>query len=262
MKNLLFLSGLPRSGSTLLGSILSQHPEIHVTPTSPLSDLLCLIDENFSRLDAQYTYDKEHIVYNTYSSILSNFYNHVSKKYVIDKHRAWPRNVSSLRKFLGEEPKIICTNRRISEIVASYISLIEKNKQEDNFVDNFLRQHQKEINIDNRVESLWRNYISDPYESTVFGLTHFKDNIHFVNYNDLTENPNQELKKIYQFLGIDFFNHDFENILNTCAEKKDSAWGLENLHKIRSKLGRTNCPPEEVIGKENTKLFDKFNILL
>ena len=62
MKNLLFLSGLPRSGSTLLGSILSQHPEIYVTPTSPLSDLLCLIDESFSRLDIQYTYDKQNIV--------------------------------------------------------------------------------------------------------------------------------------------------------------------------------------------------------
>lgn len=261
MKNLLFLSGLPRSGSTLLGSILNQHPDIHVTPTSPLSDLLCLIDENFSRLDIQYTFDKDTIVHNTYSSLLSNFYGHIPKDYVMDKHRAWPRNVTSLRKFLGEEPKIICTNRRISEVIASYISLIEKNNQEDNFVDSFLRAHKKEINTDNRAECLWRNYISDPYESTVFGLTHFKNNIHFVDYNNLTENPTQEFEKIYNFLKIDFFNHDFENVLNTCAEEKDSAWGLENLHKIRSKLGRTNRPPEEVIGKENTELFDKFNIL-
>lgn len=260
MKNLLFLSGLPRSGSTLLGSILSQHPEIHTTPTSPLSDLLCLIDENFSRLDIQYTYDKDQIVYNTYSSVLNNFYNHIPKNHIIDKHRAWPKNVNSLRKFLGKEPKIICTTRRISEIIASYVSLIEKNNQSNNFIDEYLRKTNKEINLNNRVECLWRNYISDPYESTVVGLNNFRDNIHLVNYNDLTNDPSKELKKIYEFLEIDPYKHDFENILNTCAEEKDAAWGLENLHKIRSKLGRTNRPPEEVIGIENTLLYDKFNL--
>jgi sulfotransferase len=259
-KFLLFLSGLPRSGSTLLGSILSQHPEIHVTPTSPLSDLLCLIDENFSKLDVQYTYNKSDIVSNTYSSILNNFYNHIEKRYVIDKHRAWPRNVNSLKAFLGKEPKILCTNRRISEIISSYINLIEKNNQANNFVDQHLISIGKEINTDNRVECLWEYYISDPYKSTVFGLTHFKNNIHLINYNDLIDNPENEIEKIYKFLEITPHKHDFKNILNTCAEEKDSAWGLENLHIIRSKLGRTNRPPEEVIGIENTILYDKFNL--
>jgi len=73
MKTLFFLSGLPRSGSTLLGSILSQHPELQATPTSPLADLLCWIDQGFTKLDIQYTYDKEQIQYNTYSSILETF---------------------------------------------------------------------------------------------------------------------------------------------------------------------------------------------
>ncbi len=255
-----FLSGLPRSGSTLLGSILSQHPDIHVTPTSPLSDLLCLIDENFSRLDIQYTYDKEDITYNTYSSLLNNFYNHIQKGHVIDKHRAWPRNVKSLETFLDTEPKIICTNRRISEIIASYILLINKNNQTDNFVDNFLRQANKEITLDNRVEALWKNYVSDPYESTVYGLTHHRKNIHVVNYDDLMNEPQKCLDKIYDFLCLDYYDHNFNDILNTCAEEKDAAWGLDNLHKIRPKLERTSPPPEEIIGKENTNLFDKFNI--
>lgn len=255
-----FLSGLPRSGSTLLGSILSQHPDIHVTPTSPLSDLLCLIDENFSRLDIQYTYDKENIVYNTYSSLLENFYKHIKKGHVIDKHRAWPRNVKSLEMFLDIEPKIICTNRRISEVIASYILLINKNKQTDNFVDNFLRESGKEITLDNRVEVLWRNYVSDPYESTVYGLTHHRNNIHVVNYDDLINNPQRCLSEIYEFLNVEDHINNFNSILNTCAEEKDAAWGLDNLHKIRRKLKRTSPPPEKVIGKENTELFDKFNI--
>lgn len=259
MKNLYFLSGLPRSGSTLLGSILSQHSKLQATPTSPLADLLCWIDEGFSKLDLQYTYDKESIQYNTYNSILDNFYNHIEKPYILDKHRGWCKNVSSIEKFLHQSPKIIATNRRISEVLASYIILMKKNKT-DNFVDAHLRREGKLITTDNRIECLWKNYVKDPYESLVYGLQHYSQNIHLVDYNDLIQNPEKELNQIYEFLDIEPHKHDLSSILNSCAEDKDDAWGIENLHKIRPKLQKTSLPPEEIIGEENVKLYDKFNI--
>ncbi len=40
MKKIYFLSGLPRSGSTVLAAILSQNPSIHATSTSNLLDTL------------------------------------------------------------------------------------------------------------------------------------------------------------------------------------------------------------------------------
>ena len=259
MKTLYFLSGLPRSGSTLLGSILSQHSKLQATPTSPLADLLCWIDDGFSKFDIQYTYDKDRIQYNTYHSILENFYNHIEKPCVLDKHRGWCKNVPSIEKFLHQTPKIIATNRRISEVLASYIILIEKN-QTDNFVDAHLRKEGKSITTNNRVECLWKNYVYETYQSLVYGLQHYRENIHLVDYNDLTQNPEETILKIYQFLEIESHQHDFSNILNSCAEDKDDAWGIENLHKIRSKLQRTSPPPEEIIGEENVKLYDKFNI--
>ena len=221
MKTLFFLAGLPRSGSTLLGSILSQHPKIQATPTSPLADLLCWIDEGFSKLDLQYTYDKQQIQYNTYNSILENFYNHIEKPYILDKHRAWAKNVPSIEKFLNQTPKIIATNRRVSEVLASYILLIQRNGETDNFVDAHLGREGKLITTDNRIECLWKNYVCDPYESLVYGLTHNRSNIHLVDYNDLTQNPERELNKIYQFLEIEPHTHDLSSILNTCAEEKD-----------------------------------------
>jgi sulfotransferase len=260
MKTLFFLSGLPRSGSTLLGSILSQHPKLQATPTSPLADLLCWIDEGFSKLDLQYTYDKQNITYNTYNSILENFYNHIEKPCILDKHRGWCKNVPSIEKFLHQTPKIIATNRRISEVLSSYILLIQRNNERDNFIDAHLRREGKLITIDNRIECLWKNYVCDPYESLVYGLQHNSQNIHLVDYNELMQKPEKTIEKIYEFLEIDSYQHDFSHILNTCAEDKDYAWGIDNLHKIRPKLQRTSPPPEEVIGEENVKLYDKFNI--
>lgn len=260
MKTLFFLSGLARSGSTLLGSLLNQHPEVHTTPTSPLADLLCLIDRDLSQLDIQYTYDRQEIEYNTYNSLLTNFYNHIPKKYILDKHRAWPKNLVPVKKFYTDTPKVIATYRPIPEIITSFITLIERTGQYDNFIDNDLRKNNLPITNSNRAEFLWRFYISDPYESLVYGLRNFRENIHLVNYNDLTQNPEQELKKIYNFLEIEPHQHDFSNILNTCGEQKDREWGLEKLHDIRPELKRISKSPEEVIGEENVKLYELFNI--
>jgi sulfotransferase len=258
MKTLFFLSGLARSGSTLLGSLLSQHPEIHTTPTSPLADLLCVLDKAFDMSDIQYTYDKPKVQYNTYNAILSNFYNHIPKKYILDKHRGWPRNVLSTEKFLDNEVKIVATYRPIPEVLTSFITLIDKD--ENNFIDDRLKNDNLPITTDNRLEYLWRFYTSDVYESLIYGLRHHREKIHLVEYNNLIKDPEKELNSIYEFLNIEPHKHDFSNILNTCAEEKDNEWGLKNLHKIRPKLERKSRSPKEVIGEENVKLYSVFNI--
>jgi hypothetical protein len=54
MQKLYFLVGLPRSGSTLLASLLNQHPDVFASPTSPLMDLLCQTDRTMTALRQQY----------------------------------------------------------------------------------------------------------------------------------------------------------------------------------------------------------------
>lgn len=260
MKKIYFLGGLPRSGSTLLGSLLNQHPEIYTTPTSPLTDFLFLINQNFNYLDLQYTYEKEKIEYNIYTSVINNFYNHISKKYIIDKHRAWTKNLSSIKKFYTDEPKVIATYRTIPEIISSYISLIEKENQYHNFIDEKLREDDLKITNTNRAEYIWRFFLSDPYESLVYGITNFKKNIHLINYDDLMLNPQTELNKIYEFLEIEYYTNDFNNIQNTCKEKKDKMWGLNGLHDIRSSISKISKNPIDVIGEKNVKLYSKFNL--
>lgn len=260
MNKLFFCSGLPRSGSTVLLSILSQNSDIYCTPTSPLADFLCLTDHNFSHIDYNYTYEKEKVQYNVYNSIIKNFHGHVSKKYIIDKHRGWAKNLLPIKKFYTDTPKVLATYRPIPEILSSFISLIEEKNQYDNFVDNRLREDNVQITNSNRAEYLWRFYVSDPYESLIYGLKNFRDCIHLINYNDLIKKPDVEIEKIYNFLEIDSYPHYYENIINTCGEEKDREWGLEGLHNIRPILEKKSKCPEEVIGQENVKLYNLFNI--
>lgn len=258
MDNIFFLSGLPRSGSTLLGSLLSQNPEIYVSPTSPLLDLFCKIDEALNLLKENYTFDLEEVSKNIFKSLPNSFYNNVEEKYIVDKHRGHPKNVIPLTKFVTNSPKIICLIRPIAEIISSYIKLINQSDQ-NNFVDEHLDSINLKKTTENRASVLWNEYISDPYESTKIGLENYRDCILLINYDDLVFNPNQTLARIYKFLNIPpFENHNFNNIKNYCTEKDDK-WGIENLHTIRENLSKTSTDPNLILGNYLTKFYNEFS---
>ena len=261
-KTIFFLSGLPRSGSTLLGSILGQNSKITVTPTSPLLDLMCYTNESFQRLNKTYTFDYKTVSDNIYKGILENFYNNINTEIVIDKHRGWPRNITPIKQYITDNPKIICTYRRISEIITSYIVLIEKDKSKSNFIDEALKESNQSITIENRAKILWYKFISDPYESTVFGLKNCRKNIHFVSYDELTSNPQSCFSKIYKFLNMEDYTHNFDDIINYCVEDKDYAWGVNGLHDIRTKLEKKSVDPINVLGPYLTNYYDQFNLLI
>jgi hypothetical protein len=81
-----------------------------------------------------------------------------------------------------------------------------------------------------------------------------------VEYNQLIENPQEELDKVYKFLEVSPQNNNFNEIENACGEQKDEAWGLRDLHTIRPKLSKISQNPIDVIGEENVKLYSKFDL--
>jgi len=257
MKKVHFLSGLPRSGSTLLGSLLAQNPSLHVTPTSPVLDLLCATNDTFLKLKQKYTYNYE-IDGEIYRAIISTFYNQFKEPIIIDKHRGWPRNMVPAHMFVAPEPRFICTLRPISEVITSYIVLMDRN--EDNFVDTHLKSKRIPITTENRAKCLWEEYVSDPYESFKFGVTNYKDYVHLVNYDDLVSDPDNILDGIYTFLGLDVIKHDFGDIKNACSEEKDEAWGLRDLHTIRPVLNKISVHPHKILGPYLSSYYDQFNI--
>lgn len=255
-----FLSGLPRSGSTLLGSLLNQNPDVYVSPTSPLLDLLCLQNEAINKVKQQYTFDVGQQSGAIYDSLPLAFYRHIREPHIIDKHRAWPRNIHPARMHVSTNPKIICTYRPIPDIITSFLKLIEKDP--NNFIDKNLIQKQSPRNTKTRAAELWNGYISDPWQSVQIGLKKHASNIHLVSYDDIVTRPEATLKNIYSFLEIpEYAGHSFSEIANTCAESKDSAWGLKDLHTLRPDLKKTSNDPIQVLGKEMCAHYSQYNIL-
>lgn len=257
-KQVFFLSGVPRSGSTVLASLLNQNPLITVTQTSPILDTLQLVSSNWSNMSINVIDQSPDQLKNMLSGMLNSAYQHTDTPYIIDKHRAWPRNVDYIQTITGIRPKIICTTRNISEIISSFIILMDKNK-ETSYIDTALIAENKPITTATRARMLWEQYINVPWTSLKYGYEQNPDCIGFFDYTDIVANPEDTLKRLYAFLGIEYYpDHVFTKL--SPMHENDAAWGMPGLHNIRSSLKKTSPPASDILGEELAAYYDSLNL--
>lgn len=257
-KKIYFLSGLPRTGSTLLGSILSQNPEVHVTPTSPMYPLLVATNEQLNLLNLQHTFDQVATGDRVYKAMVEAFYSGIEEPVIFDKHRGWPKHVEAIKSYFNPDARIVATIRPIAEIITSYLVLADKD--ENNFIDKHLRDLSQQITNENRANLLWSSYMKASYENLKHGMDTHRKNILLVEYRDIVFRPEETLKKVYKFCDIEPYVHDLKSIENKCAEAKDEAWGMKNLHTIRPALDMQSADPLAYLPKAAVEYFNKFNI--
>jgi len=258
-KKFFYLSGLQRSGSTVLGSILSQNPNIYVSPTSPLLDLVKLTDDNWSSLTSNIKNKHPEQILNVFRGLFDSLYEHTNKSIIIDKNRYWPVNTDLLKAVTKESPKIIVTVRDISEILASLLTINRKN--DINIIDNKLKEQEKFINDKTRCEYLWNNFVSIAWNNIKICYDKNKEYMYFVEYNDIVNNPEQTLTGIYNFLEIKPYKHNFNNIFNHEPENDFETYaGLSGLHDVRPVLKCTSLPAEQILGKNIAEQYNNLKL--
>ena len=126
MKEIFFLSGLPRSGNTLFGSLMNQNPNVAVTANSITADMM---GELFSlkKIDIFQNYPDHKSFDNVCLKIFENYYEHWKADYIIDR-APWgmPPNINFLKMY-HKNIKIIVLVRDVVEILASFIRFSAKN---------------------------------------------------------------------------------------------------------------------------------------
>jgi sulfotransferase len=243
------LTGLPRSGSTLLSSLLSQNPNIHASQNSTLISLLWHTIDQYEKEEATQAFKVENQLHNTLFYMSHGFYSHITKPVIVDKSRAWAYNFSVAKESFRNNPKLIATVRSIPDILASFINLANKNP--NNYIDKALAKLNMPITDDNRCEWLVSKTgtLFESWESLKFGYDNNNSDILIVEYDDLVTNPKQELSKIYKFINQPYFEHDFQNIINQTPED-DTVYGIEDFHTVRKNLSKSPNIALDILGEE------------
>lgn len=276
MKTYFFMSGLPRSGSTLLSSLLNQNPNVYSGPSSPVVPTMLALETSLANDELFRAFPKPQIAAKMIAGVLETFYSDVDKKYIIDKNRSWVNRLHYIPGYFGIEPKVLCPVRNIDEILTSFITMQRRNPitQEGkiNFIDEMLVKNNVLLTDDNRCE-----FLASP--NGILGQSYFgiqkalmdgkQKNLHFIEYDDLMNKPEETMRKIYEFLGMDYFQHDFSKIENIHKENDSEVYGVPDMHDVRNTLGKVSADPKDILSKatldrckelEFWRNLDNFNV--
>ena len=265
MKTFYFMAGLPRSGSTLLSSILNQNPRFYSGPSSPVLGAMYAVEENFTNNELYTGYPKPNQVREIIGSIPHHFYSDVQQPVVFDKNRAWTARVPYIEGYIGQQAKILVPVRRVDEILTSILTMVHRNPFQEgqpriNFVDEQLVKTNTPINDYNRCMYLLNGggIVYESLNAIMEGFTqNVRDKMHFVDYNDLVSNPEKIMEDIYDFLGEEYYEHDFDSLSNIHREDDLFTYGLGDMHEVRSELKKTAPPPASVLPPEILDLYEQ-----
>ena len=244
-----FISGLPRSGSTLLSSILRQNSRFHAGVTSPIAGLVTSLVAKMSGLSEFAPFFDDTRRRAVLLGLFESFYGDCAPV-VFDTNRNWTAK-APVAVDLYPQAKFICTVRQIGWINDSIERLLRKNPLQVARVLNF----QPGGSVYSRTEALMNS------ETGMIGLawsclremwfSDLQDRIIIVDYDRLVSHPAQVISGLYDALGETPYAHDFENI-EFDEPDYDANLGIPGLHKVRPRVSaeaRHPCIPPDIFAK-------------
>lgn len=255
MKKYYFISGLYRSGSTLLSAILNQNPRFYSGPMSPVLSIIDNLESSIPNSEPYVAFPKPLQVHEIISSIIHHYYSDIQEEVVFDKHRMWPKYINYIEGYIKQKAKIICPVRDIDEVVVSFLKIIHKNKSNEkvNPLDKEIILRDLPINDINRSKVMLDE---NGYAQTCVDVMKYavdaglSDRLLFVEYKDLVMRPKYVFKRVYDFLEEDYYNHDFNKIKNNNEVKDEEYYGLKGLHDVREKLEITSYNPKDYLTED------------
>ena len=253
-KTIHFVSGLPRSGSTMIQCVLRQNPAVHAEPVSSLAVCFNSIFANWNQIEANKEYPNEQAKRSVLKGILQNYHLSSEKPIVFDKDRMWPSRIALLEEVLQRPVKILCCVRNPAELLSSFEKIRRNNPTRLTMADG---------SPDGSTIAGRCLYYAG--QNGALGVAHalikdsitmgYADRLLFIDYNRFCNSPKSQTKRIYDFFELPSFEHDYENI-----EQKevysDIELALPNLHRIKNKIEKTTVNCVEYLGLD---LYEQYN---
>ncbi|OYU45778.1 MAG: sulfotransferase family protein [Burkholderiales bacterium PBB4] len=248
-----FISGLPRSGSTLLAAILKQNPRFSAGMSSPVANFVSSLLAQVSA-GSEFSVQVDNVQRKALlKGVFNSYYERENDKEIIfDTNRMWCAKLPTLLD-LYPDAKVIACVRNVAWVMDSIERQYRSNPYENTklFGNNMGRS-----TVYQRLEGLAQHdqlvgFAWAALREAFYG--EYAKSILVIDYDLLTQAPEKVIGLLYDFLGEPCFAHDFEQLVYD-APDFDLQLGLPGLHRVRPKVEfserRTIIPPD---------LFDKFS---
>jgi sulfotransferase len=242
-----FITGLPRSGSTLLSSILKQNPKFHSSISDPLATMVKGIIETSQEGPGMKVEVPVERRKNTIIGMFEGFYKHVDKPVIFNTNRAWTLLTPQIKELFPKTKMLVCV-RDINWILDSFEKAHRSNPLSINTVTGGLSG-----TVYSRSDLLMeeKGIVGFPYIGIKQAITGLEKNmLMLLEYNELCKNPEKIMRAVYGFIEQEYFNHDFENV-EASWDEYDAEIGV-NLHRVRKRvefLPRQFILPPDILQK-------------
>jgi hypothetical protein len=227
-RKLFFLVAMPRSGNTLFASIMNQNPSVAATSNSItleiMKDLFLL-----KQTDVFLNFQDHKSLDNVLDIVYDTYYKDWPQRIIIDRGPVMtPGNFELMQKHYKRPFKVIVLLRDLMDVLASYMQWYTENP--DAFPNRF--------NLKNDDEKL--GMIMNKDGAVAKDLEAIKNSYnypglcHYVKYDDMVTQPEQEFRKIYGFLNEPYFNHRFIDLNQVSVNglSYDDRIVGNNMHKL------------------------------
>ena len=251
-----FISGLPRSGSTLLSGILRQNPRFFAAMTSPVAPLMnsCLEQigaggEFFTFFDDKKRKDICHALFNAYYQDKSEH------EIIFDTNRIWTARLHQLTE-LFTDFRVICCVRNPAWIMDSFESIYRKNP----FDYSRMYSPQSRLTVYSRSESMINAGGVVGSAWTALKEAYYgdqSDHLLLIDYDLLTQHPRRTMQLFYEFIDEPEFEHDFDHV-DYQENEFDQSLGVRGLHTVKKKVefkARSSVLPPDLFAKYSEMAF-------
>jgi sulfotransferase len=242
-----FITGLPRSGSTLLSSILKQNPRFHASITDPVANLVKGVIENCQNSPGMKSEVPVSRRQNMVRYLIDGYYADVDKPIIFNTNRAWTYLTHVTGELYPRSKHIVCV-RDINWVLDSFESAHRRNPFSTNTVTGGLSQ-----SVYQRVDTLMKEdgVVGFPYTGIKQAITGADSHQLFIlEYEQLCKQPGSIMKALYNFINEPHFEHDFDNVAASWDEY-DAEIGIK-LHEVRQKVEWRTRPfilPPDILNK-------------
>lgn len=252
MKSYYFISGLPRSGSTLLSAILRQNPDFYADIASKLPAIVSKTIDSFSRSLQEGVIDEMQRK-NIVNAVFKGYYQHIDKPVIFDSGREWTSK-THLLKHLFPYTKILCCVRDVVSILNSFEVAFSKNP----LYKNKLLDHNDNVYyrcVDLMEEG--KGIVYTPFLHLKEGYAANPHMILLIKYENLCKDPEKTMKEVYEFLEKPYYPHNFEDV-EYSNEIFDSACNIMNFHTVKRKVEYN--PPKCILPLEVVERYKQMNM--
>lgn len=241
-----FISGLPRSGSTLMAAILRQNPRFHAGMSSPIASFFESIIAQVSAGSEMSSMVDQDQRARLLRGLFASYYEGLDRPIIFDTNRAWTAQLPALMA-LFPNAKMICCVRNVAWVMDSLERQFRGNKFENTRLFNSPGERST---VYTRVEALANanRLVGFPWHALREAcFSEYATRLLLVEYDLVASRPAEVFKLIYEFLGEAPFAHDFTNVQYD-APKFDAQLGLDGLHRVHPKVEprarQTILPPD------------------